>query len=230
MMDALYTLYPPGVKVLREIDHFRNYDVNVAIRDIESFQKNGHYQVAASANQMHYNRGYIRSGWVDKFAEDANREEMVRVRDELGAAQWTYLNNLGSVYSDKPDSNHYYRGDIGIYWTTDTLRASDVTSHGTSEKSNYSNELVLQYFYSTLTNKYYVIKNYVWVNQGDVANEKKCLRMALLIPVLLHGAYDFIASLEGDYSWILFILFVIGLFFYTNRLLKRQSASDVRIG
>ena len=170
MMDALYTLYPPGVKVLREIDHFRNYDVNVAIRDIESFQKNGHYQVAASANQMHYNRGYIRSGWVDKFAEDANREEMVRVRDELGAAQWTYLNNLGSVYSDKPDSNHYYRGDIGIYWTTDTLRASDVTSHGTSEKSNYSNELVLQYFYSTLTNKYYVIKNYVWVNQGDVAN------------------------------------------------------------
>ena len=61
-------------------------------------------------------------------------------------------------------------------------------------------------------------------------NEKKCLRMALLIPVLLHGAYDFIASLEGDYTWILFILFVIGLFFYTNRLLKRQSESDVRIG
>ena len=66
--------------------------------------------------------------------------------------------------------------------------------------------------------------------RGDVQNEKKCLRMAILIPVLLHGAYDFIASLEGDYTWILFILFVICLFFYTNRLLKRQSETDVRIG
>jgi len=67
-------------------------------------------------------------------------------------------------------------------------------------------------------------------NEGDKANEQKCGRMALLIPVLLHGAYDFIASLEGDYSWILFILFIAVLFFYTNRLLKQEAARDVRIG
>lgn len=69
-----------------------------------------------------------------------------------------------------------------------------------------------------------------YANEGDVQNEQKCRRMAVLIPVLLHGTYDFIASLETGYTWILFILFVIAMFFYTNRLLKREAARDTRIG
>lgn len=168
--DAVAGLYPPGVEELRRIDDFKAYDVQVAVRDIESFQENGHYSVAATANQMHYKRGYIRSGWVDKFSDDASREEMVRLHDELGASQWTYLNNKGSVYFDVPTSKGYYRGDIGLYWTTDTLKSSMLTSFNTAESSNYSKELVLQYFYSSITGRYYVIKSHVWVNQGDVAN------------------------------------------------------------
>ena len=68
-----------------------------------------------------------------------------------------------------------------------------------------------------------------YANAGDRENELKCRRMALLIPVLLHGAYDFIASLEGDYTWILFILFIVAMFFYTTRLLRQESARDGRI-
>ena len=67
-------------------------------------------------------------------------------------------------------------------------------------------------------------------NAGDAVTERKCRQMALLLPVLLHGTYDFIASLEGDYTWILFILFVLVMFFYTYRLLKQESSRDMRIG
>jgi RsiW-degrading membrane proteinase PrsW (M82 family) len=67
-------------------------------------------------------------------------------------------------------------------------------------------------------------------NAEDAVTEKKCRQLALLIPVLLHGTYDFIASLEGDYTWILFILFVLVMFFYTYRLLKQESSRDMRIG
>ena len=170
LRTAIAGLYPPGAKVLREIDHFKDYDVNIAIRDIESFQKNGNYQEAATANHVHYERGYIRSGWVDKHPNDANREKIKQLRDELGASQWTYLNGLGKNYNNKPSTNGYYIGDLGMYWTTDTLRASMLTVNSTAESSNFSNELVLQYFYSTISGKYYVIKSYVWVNQADVAN------------------------------------------------------------
>ena len=50
--------------------------------------------------------------------------------------------------------------------------------------------------------------------------------LAALIVLSKVPAKFILKSVRG----ILFILFVIGLFFYTNRLLKRQSASDVRIG
>ena len=69
-----------------------------------------------------------------------------------------------------------------------------------------------------------------YAGEGDAEREKKCLRMAVLAPVALHGLYDFIASLETEYSWILFILFVAGMFFYTNRLITRDAQQDRRVG
>lgn len=171
LLDSVASLYSPAAKVLRAVDHYRSYNIPVAIAQIEEIQSNGHYnQGNSGANQMNYKRGVIRSGWVDKFEDDANRSEVKNLRDEIGASQWSYLNGIGNAYKPTPSSNGYYRGDVGLYWTTDTLKMSMLTSQSTAESSNYSKELVLQYFYSTITGKYYVIKNYAWVNQGDVDN------------------------------------------------------------
>lgn len=171
LLDAVASIYPPAAKILRAVDHYRSYNIPVAIAQIEEIQSNGNYnESSAGANHMNYKRGVIRSGWVDKFEEDANRTEIKNLRDEIGASQWSYLNGIGNAYKDKPSSSGYYRGDVGLYWTTDTLKTSMLTSQSTAESSNYSKELVLQYFYSTITGKYYVIKNYAWVNQGDLEN------------------------------------------------------------
>lgn len=170
-LDSSASLFSPAAKILRAVDHHRTYNIPIAITEIEEIQSNGHYnQGNSGANQMNYLRGVIRSGWVDKFEEDANRTEIKKLRDELGASQWSYLNGKGTAYKPTPSSSGYYRGDVGMYWTTDTLKTTMLTSQSTAESSNYSKELVLQYFYSTITGKYYVIKNYAWVNQGDLAN------------------------------------------------------------
>ena len=51
-------------------------------------------------------------------------------------------------------------------------------------------------------------------------------RKALWIPVLLHGVYDFIASLESDWMAILFLAFVIWMFWAALKLVKKTSAED----
>ncbi len=51
--------------------------------------------------------------------------------------------------------------------------------------------------------------------------------MAVVVPVLLHGAYDFIASMEttSDFSWV-FIVFVLCLFAVSFLLVGRMSRND----
>ena len=64
----------------------------------------------------------------------------------------------------------------------------------------------------------------------DLAGEKDgsrvARRKALWIPVLLHGVYDFIASLESDWMAILFLAFVIWMFWAALKLVKKTSAED----
>ena len=50
--------------------------------------------------------------------------------------------------------------------------------------------------------------------------------MALLIPILLHGAYDFIASMENEYMGVLFLIFVSLMFRYALKLVRKVSAED----
>ena len=50
--------------------------------------------------------------------------------------------------------------------------------------------------------------------------------LAVIVPVLLHGAYDYIASREtGDLSWT-FIFFVLGMFAVSFILVSRMSKND----
>ena len=63
-------------------------------------------------------------------------------------------------------------------------------------------------------------------NFGDEYRSRRCRRFAVLVPVLLHGAYDFIATYEYDgYAWI-FVVFVVLLFAAAYRRIKKLSCDD----
>ena len=50
--------------------------------------------------------------------------------------------------------------------------------------------------------------------------------LAVVVPVLLHGAYDYIASMEvQDFSWT-FIIFVVALFAVSFLLVNRMAKND----
>ena len=67
-------------------------------------------------------------------------------------------------------------------------------------------------------------------NFGDEYRSRRCRRLAVLVPVLLHGAYDFIATYEYDgYAWI-FVVFVVLLFAAAYRMIKKLSRDDRFIG
>ena len=65
-----------------------------------------------------------------------------------------------------------------------------------------------------------------WDLAGYPRESKSARRKALLIPVLLHGAYDFIASLQSDLMTILFLVFVAWMFGAAMKLIKKASAED----
>ena len=61
---------------------------------------------------------------------------------------------------------------------------------------------------------------------GFPKESRNARRMAVLIPVLLHGAYDFIASMESDIMSIVFLVFVGWMFRTALKLVKKTSAED----
>ena len=63
-------------------------------------------------------------------------------------------------------------------------------------------------------------------NFGDEWRSRRCRRFAVLVPVLLHGTYDFIATYEYDgYAWG-FVGFVALLFLAAYRMIKTLSRDD----
>ena len=63
----------------------------------------------------------------------------------------------------------------------------------------------------------------------DFAGSKKFRVGALLVPALLHGLYDFIASRSTESSSLVFFGFVIVMFLVANRLIKHVSDNDAYI-
>ncbi len=61
---------------------------------------------------------------------------------------------------------------------------------------------------------------------GDSARSKRCRIASVLIPMLLHGTYDFVASGEEAVYSIIFIVFVAVLFIASYRLVKVLSQND----
>ena len=63
-------------------------------------------------------------------------------------------------------------------------------------------------------------------NYGYERASKNCRRLAVVVPMVLHGIYDFIASSEtGSSEWV-FLVFVAILFLITSRMVKRLSRTD----
>ena len=67
-----------------------------------------------------------------------------------------------------------------------------------------------------------------YANYGYERASKNCRRLAVLVPMALHGIYDFIASSEDASEWV-FLIFVAALFFVTSRMVKKLSRGDMYI-
>lgn len=63
-------------------------------------------------------------------------------------------------------------------------------------------------------------------NEGRLDASRRSRRLALLVPALLHGAYDYIASIESENSGLYFLGFIIVLFIVTRRTAARSARED----
>ena len=65
---------------------------------------------------------------------------------------------------------------------------------------------------------------------GLTSQSKTCRVVALLSSIVLHGCYDFTASIENqNYAWI-FVVFVVAMFIVAFRLVKQLSSHDHYVG
>lgn len=63
-------------------------------------------------------------------------------------------------------------------------------------------------------------------NRGDAAAAHSMRVLTVVLPALLHGAYDFLASATPRISPWYFVLFVVAMFLVTVRLVYRLSRND----
>lgn len=62
--------------------------------------------------------------------------------------------------------------------------------------------------------------------KGDAAGRDFNMGRSLLVPVLLHGAYDYLAFVDTAAGNTAFTVLLIGLYFFSFRTIRRESAAD----
>ena len=67
-------------------------------------------------------------------------------------------------------------------------------------------------------------------SEGNTEKSRHCRRLAVLVPALIHGAYDFIATLDAMLSALVFLAFVVFLFFSALGRIRKLSDSDDYFG
>ncbi len=65
-----------------------------------------------------------------------------------------------------------------------------------------------------------------WANAGEPAKAAQYRRLSVIIPVILHGSYDFLASIDGSFLGLSFYPFVIVMFLISYLMVKRLSLND----
>ena len=61
---------------------------------------------------------------------------------------------------------------------------------------------------------------------GYERESKRSRWLCVIVPAVIHGCYDFIASLESEYFVLVFLAFVIVMFITALRFVKRLSNED----
>lgn len=75
---------------------------------------------------------------------------------------------------------------------------------------------------------FYGEAKFCWV-RGDLAGCSRFRRLAFFIPVLLHGIYDFTASMGAAYGTLVFLAFIAVLYVVAFRRLHRYAREDQSI-
>ena len=65
-----------------------------------------------------------------------------------------------------------------------------------------------------------------WSNAGYEDRSKICRVLAVIVPVLLHGAYDYIATMGGGGATVIFLVFIAILFTISFIVVKNASKTD----
>ena len=65
-----------------------------------------------------------------------------------------------------------------------------------------------------------------WANRGELFKSGACRKKALLIPALMHGAYDFLTTLSGSYGSFIWLVFVIILFSLAYNRVRISAKND----
>ena len=63
-------------------------------------------------------------------------------------------------------------------------------------------------------------------NYGEYDKSRRYRRLALIVPTLLHGCYDFIATINGTLFGMIFVVFVVLMFAAARGTVKKLSQDD----